>query len=94
MIPDTKESGIKEETEIREDIYPVMEQQDVTAHCMRKGGFTQGSPLSPPMSMLGFDKSGIPELLTADFRDDLIMYADDGILVSDEEFGQDEFYFL
>lgn len=93
MIPDTEESGIKEETEIREDIYPVMD-TDMKAYCLRRGGFTQGSPLSPPMSMLGFDKSGIPELISADFRDDLIMYADDGILVSDTELEQEEFEYL
>lgn len=82
MIPDFSESGLKEESEIKEDL---------DRRCLIKSGFTQGSPLSPSLTMLGFDKSEVPDFITNEFQDDLVMYADDGILLSNKKITRDDF---
>lgn len=84
MVPDYSKSGIKEETELKW----------VQEAGLRKSGFTQGSPLSPPLSMLGFDKSGVPDLISGDLTDDLVMYADDGVLICDKMMTHDDFEYL
>lgn len=46
---------------------------------MQKFGFTQGSPLSPLLCAYALELGGIGEI------DGLTMFADDGIIVSEEE---------
>lgn len=44
--------------------------------------------------MLGFDKSGVPDLISGDLTDDLVMYADDGVLICDKMMTHDDFEYL
>jgi len=55
--------------------YPENKKQKI----IHKYGFTQGSPLSPLMCNYALELAGLRDL------EGLIMYADDGIIVTDKE---------
>jgi len=53
--------------------------EDRKRQIIHKYGFTQGSPLSPLMCNYALELAGLQEI------EGLIMYADDGIIVTDKE---------
>jgi len=76
-IPRINKSDIAEEEELK--VRKVASKGNKGQAMIHRFGFTQGSPLSPLLSVYALEKTG------AGMIDGLIMYADDGLIITEEE---------